>query len=116
MCKAAAYSKNTYLSGQSRVLAAWCGEKKKYEVLGGNYFDERERQATEKQLVRRLEEPGYQVLVQQPTLAVSIREKRPEAEYPDTIAYRQHLAWIVSKKEGYHPAPPARRASQSSLF
>ena len=86
MCEAAVHSKNTYLSAQSRRLAARCGkkamvaiglsvlviiyhvlsEKKSYEVLGGNYFDERERQATEKQLVRRLEEPGYQVSLQLP--------------------------------------------------
>jgi len=35
-----------------------------YEELGGNYFDERERQATEKRLVRRLEKLGYQVSLQ----------------------------------------------------
>jgi transposase len=40
--------------------------KKSYEVLGGNYFDERERQVTEKQLVCRLEEPGYKVSLQMP--------------------------------------------------
>ena len=66
-------------------------EKKCCEELGGNDFDERERQATEKQLVRQLEEPGYQVSLQQPTLAVSICEKRPGSEHPDTIAYRQHI-------------------------
>jgi hypothetical protein len=35
-----------------------------YEELGGNYFDERERQTTEKRLVRRLEKLGYQVSLQ----------------------------------------------------
>ena len=40
--------------------------KKRYEELGGNEFDERERQATEKQLVRLLEEPGYKVSLQLP--------------------------------------------------
>ena len=38
--------------------------KKSCEELGGNDFDERERQATEKRFVRRLEEPGYQVSLQ----------------------------------------------------
>ena len=32
-----------------------------YQELGGNYFDERDRQAVEKRLVRRLEHLGYQV-------------------------------------------------------
>jgi transposase len=32
-----------------------------YQDLGGNYFDERDRQAVEKRLVRRLEHLGYQV-------------------------------------------------------
>ena len=88
-------------------------EKKSCEELRGNDFDERERQATEKRLVRRLEKLGYQVSSQLPVLAVSICEKRPGSEHPDTIAYRQRLARIVSKKEAeqddgdHHPAPPA---------
>lgn len=82
---AAAHTKNTYLSAQYRRLAARRGKKKAmiavghsilviiyhildqqvgYEELGGNYFDERDRQATEKQLVRRLEKLGYQVSLQ----------------------------------------------------
>ena len=36
-------------------------EEKDYQDLGGNYFDERARQAVEKRLVRRLENLGYQV-------------------------------------------------------
>ena len=32
-----------------------------YQELGGNYFDERERQMVEKRAVRRLEKLGYQV-------------------------------------------------------
>jgi hypothetical protein len=32
-----------------------------YQELGGNYFDEHDRQAVEKRLVRRLEKLGYQV-------------------------------------------------------
>ena len=32
-----------------------------YEEIGGNYFDERERQMVEKRAVRRLERLGYQV-------------------------------------------------------
>ena len=71
-------------------------EKKSYEVLGGNYFDERERQAAEKRLVRRTGLPGVVITA---VLAVSINEKRPGSEHPETIAYRQHLARIVSKRE-----------------
>jgi transposase len=36
-------------------------EDKDYEELGGNYFDEWDRQAVQKRLVRRLEKLGYQV-------------------------------------------------------
>jgi transposase len=82
---AAAHTKNTYLSAQYHRLAARRGKKKAmivvghsmlviiyhvlqqqkgYQELGGNYFDERERQATEKRLVRRLEKLGYQVALQ----------------------------------------------------
>jgi transposase len=85
---AAAHSKNTYLSAQYRRLAARCGAKKaavavghtiliiiyhvlqereEYRELGGNYFDERDRQATEKRLVRRLEKLGYEVSVKAPS-------------------------------------------------
>ncbi len=38
-----------------------------YEELGGNYFDERDRQSTEKRLVRRLEQLGYHVELQEVT-------------------------------------------------
>jgi len=88
---AAAHTKNTYLSAQYHRLAARRGKKKamvavghtilviiyhmlqqqkSYEELGGNYFDERERQDTEKRLVRRLEKLGYQVELQ-PTSQVA---------------------------------------------
>ena len=43
--------------GQAHVLA----EETDYQELGGNYFDERDRQAIQKQLVRRLEKLGYDV-------------------------------------------------------
>ena len=87
---AAAHSKNTYLSAQYRRLAARCGAKKAavavghtiliiiyyvlreregYRELGGNYFDEQDRQAAEKRLVRRLEKLGYEVFVKSPSLA-----------------------------------------------
>ena len=87
---AAAHSKNTYLSAQYRRLAARCGAKKAavavghtiliiiyhvlqeregYRELGGNYFDERDRQATEKRLVRRLEKLGYEVAIKSPSPA-----------------------------------------------
>ncbi len=78
----AAHSKETYLSAQYHRLAARRGAKKAtvalghtllviiYHVLsedtddyelGGNYFDERDRQAVQQRLVRRLEKLGYQV-------------------------------------------------------
>jgi transposase len=81
---AAAHTKNTYLAAQYRRLAARGGPKKAmvavghsilviiyhvlrdqkaYSELGGNYFDERNRQATERRLVRRLEKLGYEVSV-----------------------------------------------------
>jgi transposase len=79
---AAAHSKNTYLAAQYRRIAARRGAKKAmiavghtilvmsfhilttqkgYEDLGGNYFDEHDRQATEQRLVRRLQKLGYEV-------------------------------------------------------
>ena len=36
-------------------------EEKDYQELGGNYFDEWDRQAVQKRLVRRLEKLGYEV-------------------------------------------------------
>lgn len=79
---AAAHTKNTYLSAQYHRLAGRRGKKKAivaighsilviiyhvlrdqkaYQELGGNYFDEHDRQAIEKRLVRRLEKLGYEV-------------------------------------------------------
>jgi transposase len=79
---AAAHSKGTYLAAQYRRLAARRGAKKgavavghsilvsvyhllrdgeDYHDLGGNYFDERERQAVARRLVRRLEALGHKV-------------------------------------------------------
>ena len=79
---AAAHSKNTYLSALYHRIKARGGAKKallavahailvaiyhmlnrgvSYQELGGNYFDEHDRQAVEKRLVRRLEKLGYQV-------------------------------------------------------
>jgi transposase len=80
--QAAARSKDCYLSAQFHRLSIRRGGKKAivalahtllvivyhvlaeetdYRELGGNYFDERERQAIQKQLVRRLEKLGYDV-------------------------------------------------------
>ena len=39
-------------------------EKAEYKELGGNYFDEQNRQSIEKRLVHRLEKLGYQVELQ----------------------------------------------------
>ena len=82
---AAAHSKNTYLSAQYHRLARRLGKKKAliavahsilviiyhvltedvdYQELGGNYFDERDRHAVEKRLVRRLEQLGYHVTLE----------------------------------------------------
>lgn len=78
----AAHSKHTYLGALYRRMAARRGTKKAlvavghailvivyhvltrrepYQDLGVNYFDERDRQAVERRLVRRLEQLGYQV-------------------------------------------------------
>ncbi len=80
--QAAARSKDCYLSAQFHRLTIRRGGKKAivalahtllvivyhvlaeetdYQELGGNYFDERDRQAIQKQLVRRLEKLGYDV-------------------------------------------------------
>src|SRR5215210_5473966 len=82
---AAARTKGTYLAAQYRRLAARRGRAKAaiavahsiliiaYHVLmkgtvycdlGGNYFDERDRQAVERRLVHRLEGLGYTVSLQ----------------------------------------------------
>jgi len=87
---AASHTKNTYLSAQYRRLAARRGKKrasvavghtiltivfqvlqqqKPYEELGGNYFDQRERQAVEKRLVQRLQKLGYEVSLEPVTPA-----------------------------------------------
>ena len=46
------------------IISHMLQQQKSYEELGGNYFDERERQATEKRLVRRLEKLSYQVVLE----------------------------------------------------
>jgi transposase len=82
---AAARSKGTYLAAQYRRLAARRGAKKgavavghsilisayhllrdaePYHDLGGNYFDERDRRAVERRLVRRLEALGHKVILE----------------------------------------------------
>jgi transposase len=81
----AAHSKKSYLAVQYRRIASRRGakraamavahsilviiyhvllEQKPYQDLGSNFFDERDRQAVEKRLVRRLERLGYQVDLQ----------------------------------------------------
>ena len=88
---AAAHTKHTYLAAQYHRLAARGGQKKAmvavghsiliiiyhvlrdqlpYNELGGNYFDERNGQATERRLVRRLEKLGYEVSVKSAAPAV----------------------------------------------
>jgi transposase len=85
---AAAHTKNTYLSALYRRIASRRGAKiamiavghallviiyhmlsehTSYLDLGSNYFDERDRQSTEKRLVHRLEKLGFQVSLQPAT-------------------------------------------------
>lgn len=87
---AAAHSKNAYLSALYHRLKARGGAKQAmvavghtilvtiyhlldrrlpYQDLGGNYFDEVDKQAVEKRLVRRLEKLGYQVSLEPATPA-----------------------------------------------
>jgi len=82
---AAARTKGTYLAAQYRRLAARRGKAKAavavghsllriayyllrrettYQELGANYFDERDRQRVERQLVRRLEQLGHKVTLE----------------------------------------------------
>jgi transposase len=82
---AAARTKGTYLAAQYRRLAARRGSKRAlialahtilvivyhllrdgttYQELGGNYFDEHERQTVVRRSVRRLERLGYKVTVE----------------------------------------------------
>lgn len=43
--------------------------RENYQDLGENYFDERDRQVTEKRLVRRLEKLGYHISLETPPAA-----------------------------------------------
>jgi transposase len=84
---AASHTKNTYLSAQYRRIAARRGRKRAivavahsilviayhliknqetYHELGGDYFDKRNPQRVAKRLVRRLENLGYSVTLEQP--------------------------------------------------
>jgi transposase len=83
--QAAGRTKDTYLAAQYRRLAARRGKKRaavavghsilviiyhllqrgtRYEELGGGYFDERDRQAVEHRLGRRLEALGHKVTLE----------------------------------------------------
>jgi len=80
--QAAAHTKDTYLSAQFHRLVARIGKKRAivavahsilvmsyyiikrkepYKELGGNYFDQHHADATQHQLVKRLERLGFQV-------------------------------------------------------
>lgn len=86
---AAACTRNTYLSAQYRRLAARRGKKKAivalehtilviayhliqrkvpYQELGGDYFDKRRPEATAKRLIWRIQQLGYSVSLQPPTV------------------------------------------------
>lgn len=43
--------------------------QEEYQELGGNYFDEREKQAVSRLLVQRLEQLGYDVSLQPAAIA-----------------------------------------------
>ncbi len=81
---AATHCKDSYLSAQYHRLVLRRGGKKAtiavghtllvivyhvladekdYQELGGNYFDEQDRQAVQKRLVHRLEKLGYEVIL-----------------------------------------------------
>ena len=83
--QAAGRTKDTYLAAQYRRLAARRGQRRAavavghtilgiiyylltrgttYQELGGGYFDERDRQAVERRLVRRLEALGNNVILE----------------------------------------------------
>jgi len=83
--RAAARTKNTYLSAQYRRVAARRGANRAavaightilviiyhllkhgttYEDFGSNYFDERDRVATLRRAVQRIEKLGYKVTVE----------------------------------------------------
>ncbi len=83
--QAAGRSRNTYLGAQYRRLAARRGKKRAavavghsilviayhllteerdYQDLGGQFFDERDRQQVERRLVRRLERLGFKVTLE----------------------------------------------------
>ena len=87
---AAARCKHGYLTAQYHRLAARRGKKKavvavghtllvivyhvlmrheEYHELGGNYFDERDKQAVTRRLVQRLEKLGYEVSLQPTSIA-----------------------------------------------
>ena len=89
--QAATHSKDCYLTAQYQRLSARRGGKKAtiavghtllviiyqlltedrdYQELGGNYFDEWDRQVVQRQLVRRLEKLGYQVTLAPTPLTV----------------------------------------------
>lgn len=90
---AASHTKATYLSAQYHRLAGRRGKKKAivavehsilviayhvikrqepYRELGGNYFDNRRPEATARHLVKRLEQLGYEVTIQQPSASVAV--------------------------------------------
>jgi len=87
---AAIHTKDSYLAAKSQRLVVRRGgkkatialghtllviiyhllsEDKDYQELGGNYFDEWDRQAVQKRLVRRLEKLGYEVMLTPVSLA-----------------------------------------------
>ena len=62
-CSVAQREKRAVAVGHSILVIIYhvLRDQKPYHELGGNYLDERDPQALEKRLVRRLEKLGYQV-------------------------------------------------------
>jgi transposase len=52
------------------IISQLLTEDRDYQELGGNYFDEWDRQVVQRQLVRRLEKLGYQVTLAPTSLTV----------------------------------------------
>lgn len=88
---AAAHTKNTYLAAQYHRLAGRRGKKRAvvavahsiltiayymikrqepYRELGGDYFDRRQSQTATRRMVRRLEQLGYQVSLQETSVSI----------------------------------------------
>jgi hypothetical protein len=109
---AAIHCKDSYLSAQYQRLVLRRGGKKAtiavghtllvviyhvlsededYKELGGNYFDEWDRQAVQKRLVRRLEKLGYELKLEPISPAAS---SKPGNNVSTNAANDVHISWL----------------------